>query len=77
MRREREKDTASPEVGRGGKETGKTAQNVCKEGEDSEKQRKRDAIKRGLDGEAAPAVARDRGFGRRMRRWCEVERDGG
>ena len=57
------------------KEKRDCAERVQREKTDSE--RKRDAIKRGLDGEAAPAVARGRGFGRRMRRWCGVERGGG
>ena len=51
-----------------------TAQSVCK-GKDPERE-EGDAIRRGLDGEAVPAVARGRESGRRMRRWCGVERDG-
>lgn len=42
-----------------------------------ETERERDAMKRGLDGGAATAVARGRESARRMRHWCGVERDGG
>ena len=44
--------------------------------EKTQKDTERDAIRRGLDGEAVPAVARGRESERRMRRWCGVERDG-
>ncbi len=48
MRRKEERDTASPEVGRGGKKGKRDcAERVQREKTDSE--RKRDAIKRGLD----------------------------
>ena len=69
----RGRDTASPEVGRGGERKKKTD---CAERVQGERPREGDAIRRGLDGEAVPAVARGRESGRRMRRWCGVERDG-
>ena len=48
---------------------------ACAKGK-TQRERERDAIRRGLDGEAVPAVARGCESERRMRRWCGAERDG-